>query len=193
MYYIMKCPKLCNSAGEVYTEIHNSFRIAGIRLWTNGQPLPDDKKKEIPNPIEILFDVFRGYNGPPREYTDTGIPVMSKRLRDTLSSLGVDNIDFFPTILTNSSTAETYPYYAYKIVGLVSLADMQKSEFVTYRNSAPVIDVSFQKLVFDHSKGRGQLLFRLAESTSTIVVHETVKQGIEKAGINTIEFFEPES
>lgn len=189
MYYIMECPILTTAAGEAVMEIHNTFRIAGIRLWHNSRPIPPEQKQNIPNPIEINFDVFRGYEGPPMEFEDLGIPVMSDRLYKVLVSCGVDSLEVFPAVLKNTSTQQKYKYYAYKIYNVVPLMDKTASEYETYRNTEPV---SIHKFVADESKAHGLLMFRMAESITAIVVHESVKKAIQAAGIDTIEFIKPE-
>lgn len=189
MYYIMKCPIITTDAGEAVMEIHNTFRLAGIRLWHNSRPIPPEKKQNIPNPIEIDFDVFRGYEGPPREFRDIGIPVMSDRLYQVLVSCGVDNLEVFPVVLRNTSTEQKYKYYAYKIYDVAPLMDMTESEYETYRNTEPA---SIHKFVADESKAHGLLMFRMAESVTAIVVHESVKNAIQAAGIDTVKFINPE-
>ena len=52
--------------------------------------------------------------------------------------------------------------------------------------------MSFDSLAIDEAKAKGQLMFRLAESLSTILVHESVKKALEHAQIPLIEFYEPE-
>ena len=189
MYYIMECPILTTAAGEAVMEIHNTFRLAGIRLWQNNRPIPPEKKQNIPDPIEIDFDVFRGYEGPPSEFEDLGIPVMSDRLYQVLVSCGVDNLEVFPAVLKNTSTQQKYKYYAYKIYDVVPLMNITESEYETYRNTGPA---TIHKFVADESRTRGLLMFRMAESITDIVVHESVKKAIEAAGIDTVEFIKPE-
>lgn len=192
MYFVMRCPIPQTEAGEAYMEIHNTFDVGDVYMWEDGLPLELDEREGIPDPIEIDFDVFRGYTGPPKELEDLGICIMSERLHSAVVSSGVDNIDFFPAVLTNTSTGEKYRYYAYKLVGLVSLMDSSQSEYETYRNSEPVMDTTIHSFVPDESKPHGLLMFRMAESLTAIVVHESVKKVIEAAGIDTVEFIKPE-
>ena len=117
---------------------------------------------------------------------------MSERLHNVLLSVGVDNVEFFPAVLTNTSTGEEFKYYAYKLVGAVSLMDAGQSEYETYKNTAPVADTTIHKFVADESKAHGLLMFRMAESITAIVVHESVKNAIKDAGIDTLEFINPE-
>lgn len=191
MYYILDCDPILNEKGEGITETHNCFRVANIRLWTNGLPIKPEQEKNIPSPIHIDFEPLRGYTGPPRELKDLCIPIMSKRLANVLTEAGVDNIDYYPALLKNTETGEIYEYMAYKIIGLVSAADLDASEYETY-DDKPVADTSFYELAIDESKAHDQKFFRLAENTSAIMVHESVKKCIEEAGIDTLKFMKPE-
>jgi hypothetical protein len=41
-------------------------------------------------------------------------------------------------------------------------------------------------------KARGALMFRSAESVNVIIVHPSIRDAVEAAGINTLTFLEPE-
>lgn len=192
MYYILDCGPLLNDRGEALTKTHNCFRIANIRLWGNGLPIKEELKKNIPNPIEIEYETFRGYAGPPRELKDLCIPLMSKRLSEVLTAAGVDNIDYFPAVLRHTETGQTYDYMAFEIIGLVAMADLDKSEYKTYDGNVSS-GVSFYSLAVDETKAQGKKLFRLKENSSAIFVHESIKQAIKDAGIDTLEFIKPEN
>lgn len=181
-----------NKNGEALMEIENCFRVGNIRNWTNGKILKPGQKSSIPNPISIDYIPLREYRGLPREFKDTCIPIMSKRLCEALTTAGVDNIEYYPVLLNNVETGEVYDYFAYKIIGLVSAASIEESEFETYEDDQPLIDTSIIKLVIDKKKAHDFLLFRLAEKTSTIIVHENIKNEIENNGIDTIKFIKPE-
>jgi hypothetical protein len=77
------------------------------------------------------------------------------------------------------------------IVGLIMAADMEKSVSTVHQGSA-LIDVEFDQLVIDAEKARGTLMFRLAEATGTIVVHESVRNCLLQNGFDKdLAFFEP--
>ena len=189
MYYVLCCPRLVNEKGEAQLEIHNCFRIGNIRSWRGGKPLKD--VNSIPSPIEITFDPFRGYTGPPEEYRDIGIPLMSVRLASALLESGVDNIQFFDIDQKNSATGQIYEYRAFNIVGLVSAADLEQSDWSSYDNK-PIADVSFRKLVLEESKIPNLLLFRLAENINAVMIHENVHTHILSKNIDTLDFVNPD-
>jgi hypothetical protein len=190
MYFVLKCPPLVNKNGEALMEIHNCFEVGNVWDWCDGLSLESDEKN-FPIPINIDFEPFRGYVGPPRELVDVCIPIMSKRLADTLLEAGVDNVEFFPATLKNTITGQTYEYRAFKIVGLVAAADLSKSEWTSYDGKS-VADVGFENLVLDKSKTRGLLIFRLAENINALMVHERVRKHIIANGIDTLTFVKPE-
>ncbi|HEY4366068.1 MAG TPA: DUF1629 domain-containing protein [Steroidobacteraceae bacterium] len=190
MYYVLRCLPPLNEKGEALMEIHNCFDVGSIWDWQDGQALTAEERN-FPVPIEIEFQPFRGYSGAPVELRDVCIPLMSVRLAEAVAAAGVDNVDFFPAVLRNTVSGQTYDYRAYKIIGMIAAADLQKSEWSSY-DGKPVADVSFESLVLDENRPRGLPMFRLAEKASAVVVHERVKQVIEARGIDTIEFVKPE-
>lgn len=191
MYYVFRCQTLTNEKGEALIEVHNTFKLGRIRLWKNGQVIPQDKL-DFPQPIQVEFDAFRGYEGPPIEMQGTGIPLMSKRLADAVLAAGVDNVQFFPVDLRCKQTGKQYEYRAFNVVGLVAAADLGKSEYEVHDDDAPVGDVSFESLALDEKKIGGLLLFRLAENVNAIIVHDKVRRAVLERGIDTVEFTKPE-
>jgi hypothetical protein len=49
-------------------------------------------------------------------------------------------------------------------------------------SDGPQLTVLFESLVIDEAKAQGQLLFRLAESVSTILIHEKVVSRLRSTG-----------
>lgn len=70
---------------------------------------------------------------------------------------------------------------AVNILGLVAAADMQKS-IATVHDGIPLIDVDFDELVIDEKKTKGIKMFRLAESTNAILVHESLRDALIEKG-----------
>lgn len=189
MYFIMDCDEPLNDNGEALLEIHNCFRVGGIRNWRGGRPFQTDPAA-VPKPIAIDWDPLRGYRGPPVEFRDVCIPIMSARLAAALEGAGVDNIAFFETELTNTVTGEKSDYRAFNVIGTVAAANLDESEHTSH--DQPVVDVSIMDLVFDETRTGGLLLFRLAENINAIFVHERVKDHVERSGIDTMRFVRPE-
>ena len=193
MYYVMNCDSFEYNDGSAALSINNNFKLAGIRLWKTGKPIAAIKKENIPTPVEINFDAYKGYAGEPPSLEDVGIPLMSKKLANTLTSAGVDNLELFPAIVKNNQTGQTFEYQVYNVIGLVAAMDRQNSDYESYKNMNPVGGASIYELVLDESRIQDLLLFRLSENISTLVVHETIKNKIEEMGILDITFIKPEN
>ena len=96
----------------------------------------------------------------------TPITVMSKRLHEALLKAGVDNLDIYAVELHDPVSGDMYKdFVAFNLVG--------------------------KSTVTDANKGHGALMFRSTEAVNVILVHATVKDAIEAAGIDTLTFYEP--
>jgi hypothetical protein len=133
---------------------------------------------ELDLPLRIPLDTEWG-----KELTLTmgsGIPLWRDDLIATLHEVGVCNLDLYDAIIENPFTGEDVTNYkAVNIIGLVAAADVSKSSFRAF-SDPPQIDTIFRKIVIDEDKTYGILLFRMAESLSEIIVHQKVKEALEK-------------
>lgn len=122
-------------------------------------------------------------NAPLPSFLSQPLPVMSKALLEVLEEAGVSNIDAYKAEIYNSDEQLVSDQYVIaNIIGLVAAADLEKSK---YDEDQPnkIIAMSFDALSIDAAKAHGFLMFRLAESPTTIVLHESVKEAIEEANI----------
>jgi hypothetical protein len=126
------------------------------------------------------------------EFWQVPLPVMTKRLHVALLQSGISNIDVYEVNISDPSiNATIYDYLAFNLIGKIAAADLIKSKFSNLGGDG-LVSVDFDSLVIDEVKTRGALMFRLAESVNGIVVHESVKNFIEAAGIDTLTFIPPE-
>jgi hypothetical protein len=117
--------------------------------------------------------------------------IMTAEFFDALRSAGVDNIDVYDATLESQDGSVRIPgYKAYNIVGVVSATDLGKSEFAP-DNPSRQIDASVRGLVVDQMKAKGLLLFRLAESVDTILIHNSVKVALEVRNFTGVRFTPP--
>lgn len=119
----------------------------------------------------------------------TGL-VLNSRLRSLLKQVGVDNLHYYPVELVDEVTAErNTDYELANILGAVSCIDAGQSD-IEYGPDGAIHFI--ESLVLDASRIRGLLMFRLQEYLPIIVVHETVKERLEEAGISGVKFYRPE-
>ncbi|MBP1762758.1 MAG: hypothetical protein H6Q64_2300 [Firmicutes bacterium] len=113
---------------------------------------------------------------PPKSYVGLSIPVWSKELVELFRYNGVDNFECFEAIIrTKEPGIEWTGYFAVNIVGLVAAANKLKSNFTEILTSPSGVPLAaFHELVLNGKEVHSFDLFRLAESTSTIIVSEKV-------------------
>lgn len=180
MYFILMCPEGEEPVCQV------SYYPDNLDIdWCTGAPMPPS----LATPIEAVIEP--GDEGVFPDLIEVPLPLMSRRLMIALKAAGVDNAQYFPTrIAMKASGRVVEDMVAFNVVGAVAAADKSASRFKD-EGGIGVISVSFDELVLNESAACGLKLFRLAEFTQSIVVHETVRDALLTAGISNLEFIEP--
>lgn len=181
MYRIMQSPV---ASGETLADFAPDKRFR--KSWVQGirfdAPPPD--------PLELTW-VATNEGGVRVSYYSHGPVLMTKRLVEALHRAGVDNIDTYPVIIRSPSVrGDCGDYVAVNIIGIIPAADMERSVVLDAPDGA-LMTVIFESLVIDESKAAGHLLFRLAESVSTVVIHEHVVRHLESLGGFGLTFLDP--
>lgn len=161
-----------------------------VDWWTFGEKL----HIEVPQPIVYDLEVLDedDYDQVPnvKNLADhLCVPFMHNSLYEALLAAGVDNLQVYDAVIRDIARGIDHrDFKAYNVVGLVAAADMEESTMMGTSDST-LIDADFDRLVIDESKCNGLLLFRLAENFNALVVHERVKQEVERRGIKGIFFY----
>jgi len=138
--------------------------------WTMGMYWDEPVKQ----PISLVIDADSGEQMP--DAFLLGIPLFSTRLLDLLTSLGVDNIQTYDAIITDPRTNISFDNYkAVNIVGLVSCANLEESEYIE-GSGAPLM--YFDRLVLNKDIPTDLHMFRLAESAGTILISAAIAKKI---------------
>ena len=141
-----------------------------------------DKKLEFD-----LVEYEDGAVGLPDMFKDEYL-IMSDRLVDIFKKAGVDNFQLFPAILKDEKRNVTLNnYMVVNIIGLIRAADMEKSEYIDMGGTGQIA-VGFRNLVIDESQTGGALIFRMAESISTIIIHESIKKILDASEIKYLRY-----
>ena len=191
-----------NSSGYfvMYEDITDtSARITGpdnlhwsISNWIGGAPIGEP----VPTPLVFTLveedDEHDDDDDDPDEvkgqvaaYYSTSAPLMSNELIETLQSCGVDNLEIHDAVIREESTGkEFHTHRAVNIIGLIAMADKSKSQTSSIGGLAQWV----HKMVPDAAAARGNLLFRLQEGPSQIIVHEKIKDAVEARELPLIYF-----
>jgi len=163
--------------------------------WRKGAPLPETE--EIPDPI--TFDLRPYYEEAEGDaqympsFLRASAPLWRDDLIQALREAGVDNIECYNTAIRDPDNGEVHTNYkAVNIVGLVAAVDWDKSKATVPPDGSARTDVDLDGFSVDASKTGQFLLFRSAESTNGILIHESVKRHLEQKGFTDLAFYPPE-
>lgn len=182
MYYRLGYTYPTDEDGGYYM-IEDGVDFDGVRSWALGQPFTAN----LPNPIPLELVPVNDFQGEPPDMFDGYMCVMSAPMVEALLATGADNVDAYPTQLTDNANGRQFDYRAVNLIGLIAAADLAKSEWENL-DGEPKLDTHFADLAIDAGKARGQLIFRLAEDTGSIIIHERVKAALEARGLKTLTY-----
>jgi hypothetical protein len=175
----------------ILTNSNERMLLVGVPLgpsdtsWTMGRRFSGSPTQPVP------IESVEGYEEEGLPQFENVPPVMSNAVHEALLKAGVDNIDAYDAVLrSEDNSIEHAGFKAYNLIGLVSATDIRRTAFAP-SNPSRAIDASFDSLMIDPAKTGGALMFRLAENTSTILVHRRVKEALEVAGFESIYFIAP--
>ncbi len=134
-------------------------------------------------PVPLVFEVSHPVRAAVPHLLGNAIPLMSDYLVKTLRAAGVDNLQVFPAILKSKAGEQWEGWWAVNTLGLVAAADLEKSEYDTLmKGAAGGVEVpllAFTKLVLVAAKTHDFSLFRLAESPSTLLIHDRLNKYLD--------------
>lgn len=161
-YFRLHCDKF-----QLTGSLRQESGPAAFRL-ARGEPY-DASPDELP----VRFSYTSAGDKPLAAYY-SGKCLMLRALVETLQGAGVDNLQVYPAVLTERSTAaQREDYCVVNVLGKVAAADMKQSQSISLGGGQV-----FTRLTVDAGKARGLLMFRLAESLVDVIVHERVAQAV---------------
>ncbi|MDH5182036.1 MAG: hypothetical protein OEZ39_12360 [Gammaproteobacteria bacterium] len=150
--------------------------------WMFGTPFTVEPDEPIEVEIQEGFEKKK-----PLPWFD-GQSVASKEFVNALVEVGVDNIMVYDAVLVSENgKTRIEGYKAINVIGLVKAA----GPGTVYLGDSRLIDAGIDGLELEPRSIKGLLMFRLAEDTSAVVVHEKVKKHLEAKGFESLVFTEP--
>lgn len=170
MYYLLETNYFIKPTAYRTSSLVTEFRFKPSR-WITGNLLVEPK-----HAIEVeLWQ--NGGDGFAEMFLDS-IPLFSQKLIKVLEASGVDNLQTFPVdIVEREGKVIDEAYLAVNIIGSFNCTEMGLSQHT---------EITGKGLIVDHDNE--PKMFRSAESLSAIIVHESVKQALEKAGFKYLQF-----
>ncbi len=183
MYYLL-------ASGERRRRwIADSPYIPGVSWW-KGAVITDP----LPDPLPFLLDTYTPESPAEDQYMgvfiETDPPLWRGDFIQALLDCGVYNFDTYNVAIKDPDDGSIHTNFkAVNILGLVAAADMEKST-ATVHEGVPLIDVDFDELVIDEKKTRGIKMFRLAESSNAILIHQSLRDALMDKGYgDDLEFY----
>jgi hypothetical protein len=126
--------------------------------------------------VPLSFEVSNPAGAPPRHFVGSSVPVWSSRFLETVTSVGVRNVDAYQAVLKNpAEKLQWSDYHAINIIGLLACADMNASEYGVIVPSADGVPyVNFHRLVIDPSGIMGVDIFRIAQDPGIIIASQRI-------------------
>ncbi len=153
--------------------------------WWEGAVITES----IPDPLPFELDPYEPDSPDEDQYMavfiETDPPLWRDDFIQALRDCGVKNFDVYNAAVTDPDDGTIHTNYkAVNILGLVDEADMEKS-IAAANDGIPLTDVDFNGPVVDEKKTEKIRMFRLAESTDSILVHEKLRDALVEKGFGT--------
>lgn len=182
-YFVLACPEPFDWEDSALLEA--TPLPSGEMSWCIGRPFGAQPSE----PIDIMMDPAHSDRLLP--FYDVDAILMPRTLTDVLLRNGVANLDIYVTKITHPITGfQTTDYIAANLIGLVSATDLSNSRVVG-GSSDHRLDTDLEGFAIETGRTRGALMFRLAENTSAVLVHEKIKRSLEQAGFDLLQFVDP--
>ena len=164
--------------------------VGGVSWWSGAKIL-----NNLPEPLEFTLKAYKPHSADHAQYMPAILYSNPPLFRDdficAILEFGVNNIDVYNVAISDPDDGAVYSNYkAVNIIGLIPAADMVLSA-ATVHDGIPLIDVDFDGLVIDERKALGMMIFRLAESTKAIIIHQNLRDYLLEKGFgDDVEFYD---
>ncbi len=180
LYYVLACYGPADQDRAAIGQVRNTKLN-----WQMGQRFAS------PPPSPVQVDLNPDFPGIMLPMFDKGVLLFAQPMLESIEAAGVDNLETFSAILHDPQSGNRFDNYkAINIVGTVAAANLGESQF-TAPSGTPIVDVDFDSLAIDEAKAGSLLMFRLAECVTAIIIHDRVKQQLERDGIPHLNFVDP--
>lgn len=143
--------------------------------------------------LPVVAKIRQGYEGAEARPFMSVPPIMSEALVQILLDAGVSNLDVYDAVLQSADGGTRVGgFKAFNLIGLIDAADLTQTRFAA-DSSSRFLDASIESLAIDPALAKGNLMFRLAEHTSAIAVHRSIRSVLEVAGMASHVKFVPPS
>lgn len=163
------------SAGPTQTLISGPDIMVHSGEWLEGIEAPFEIVLQVDTQAQSPLDFPPlDIHGPNRSL------LFSERFIGILDKLGVETIQYLDAAVSYGPTGAKVPYKVANIVGLVEGLNREASDLDL---SPKGTVLSIEQMQLDEEKLSEQKIFRLQEDDMLIVVHKSIREAVEAAGL----------
>lgn len=161
-------------------------------VWEDGTSL--DQNEYDLSSLEFICEDLPAGEMTDYAVSDLGCPVVSARLKRFLDDAGIDNLQYFPvTILETSESAPKLDYFAVNVLGLVTCIDTNESEFKGRIVDGEVKGIRrISKLVLKEELPEHLNIYRVRLFRRLIIISEKLVQLLSNESFTGIKLVAPE-
>ena len=111
--------------------------------------------------------------------------LFSQNFIEVLEQLKVSNIQYFDAAVTYEPTGAKVFYKVANVIGLVEGLDREKSDLIL-TPKGNVLEI--ERMCLAEERLVGQKIFRLQEDSMLVIVHKSIKEAVEQAGLKGFMF-----
>jgi hypothetical protein len=135
--------------------------------------------------LPLRYEIDEEDEGELGSYLNESAPLLAEPLVNAMSAAGVTNIEVFDAVLRETRTSTEHSNYkAVNIVGIIKGADPSASDIESLEGLGSWV----RRFRLDESVAKGELVFRLRESPSVVVVHRRVRDALLSVQPMLLEF-----
>lgn len=117
----------------------------------------------------------------------TVFPLFSNRMKEILDLSGIQHIEYFPVVFSNTRSLEMETgYWIANILSVIECLDVRESLITVLSGRSRIaINGGFR---INEARIHQDKIFRLAEDRNLIIVNEEIKSTLESCGLKGVEF-----
>lgn len=186
MNKMLLCPDTAVSPNITYSDNSSCQEM----IWETGSLI--EREEYNLGRLEFICEDLPAGHFPDFAVSDLGCPIVSKRFKDCLDHLRVENVEYFPAaVIETKDGPPRTGYFAANIIGLINCIDLEKSDIDGKEVNGEIVAIRYiNKLVLNDKDNFGAI-YRAYLFRRLIIVEEPLIANLRGQNIEGIKFIDP--